>query len=38
MFNNIREEDLEAGRRALGGGGVGARVPLIVVHGTGAWL
>lgn len=38
MFNNIREEDLEAGRRALGGGGVGARVPLIVDHGKGALL
>lgn len=38
MFENIREEDLEAGRRALGGGGVGARVPLIVDHGEGSVL
>ncbi len=38
MFDHVSEEDLEAGRRALGGGGVGARVPLTVSHGEGAVL
>ena len=38
MFENVKPEDLEAGRRALGGGGVGAKVPLTVSHGEGAVL
>ena len=32
------EADLEAGRHALGGGGVGARIPLTVSHGEGSLL
>jgi 4-aminobutyrate aminotransferase-like enzyme len=32
------EDDLEAGRRALGGGGVGAHVPFTVSHGEGSTL
>ena len=38
MFENITKEDLEAGRRAMGGGGVGAAVPLVVDRGEGAVL
>ncbi len=38
MFDNITEADLEAGRNALGGGGVGNRIPLVVDHGEGAIL
>ena len=38
MFENVTEADLEAGRLALGGGGVGARVPLTVSHGEGSTL
>lgn len=38
MFENYTEADLEAGRRALGGGGVGNKVPILVDHGLGAEL
>lgn len=38
MFNNPLESDLEAGRRALGGGGVGSHIPLMVSRGEGAVL
>ncbi len=38
MFDNPLESDLEAGRRALGGGGVGSHIPLTVSHGEGAVL
>ena len=38
MFENYTEADLEAGRRALGGGGVGAKVELVVDRGEGAVL
>jgi 4-aminobutyrate aminotransferase-like enzyme len=37
MFN-YTEADLEAGRRALGGGGVGNPINLVVDHGEGAVL
>jgi 4-aminobutyrate aminotransferase-like enzyme len=32
------ESDLDAGRRAMGGGGVGNKVPILVDHGLGAEL
>ena len=38
MFENVTQEDMEAGRRALGGGGVGAPVKLTVSHGEGSVL
>jgi len=38
MFENYTEADLEAGRRAMGGGGVGNKVPILVDHGVGAEL
>jgi 4-aminobutyrate aminotransferase-like enzyme len=37
MFD-YSEDDLEAGRRTLGGGGVGARISLTVSHGEGSIL
>jgi 4-aminobutyrate aminotransferase-like enzyme len=38
MFDDYTAADLEAGRRALGGGGVGNKVPILVDHGIGAEL
>ncbi|MEJ2708124.1 MAG: aspartate aminotransferase family protein [Anaerolineales bacterium] len=38
MYENVTESDLEAGRRALGGGGVGTRLNLTVARGEGAVL
>lgn len=38
MFENVSESDLEAGRLALAGGSVGARLDLVVDHGEGAVL
>ncbi len=38
MFENVRPEDLEAGRRALGGGGVGAPLKFTVDRGEGCVL
>ena len=38
MFTQYNEADLEAGRQALGGGGVGARLDLVVDRGDGAVL
>ncbi|MGW8225403.1 MAG: aspartate aminotransferase family protein [Anaerolineales bacterium] len=38
MFSNYTESDLEAGRKAFGGGGVGSEVPILVDHGKGALL
>lgn len=36
MFENVTEADLEAGRKALLGGGVGGGLPLVVARGQGA--
>ena len=36
MFENVTEADLEAGRRALMGGGVGGGLPIVIDHGQGA--
>ena len=36
MFENVTEADLEAGRRALLGGGVGGGLPIVIDHGQGA--
>lgn len=38
MFTNYSEADLEAGRKAFGGGGVGSEVPIVVDYGKGARL
>jgi len=38
VFSNYTEADLEAGRRAFGGGGVGSEVPIVVDYGEGARL
>lgn len=38
MFEQYTESDLEAGRRALGGGGVGNKLPILVDHGVGSEL
>lgn len=38
LYEGVIEADLEAGRRALGGGGVGVAIPLVVDHGEGAVL
>lgn len=38
MFTNYTESDLEAGRKAFGGGGVGSEVPIVVDYGKGALL
>ncbi len=38
MFENISKETLEAGWQALGGGGVGSAIPMIVSHGEGSTL
>lgn len=38
MFSNYTESDLEAGRKAFGGGGVGSEVPILVDYGKGALL
>lgn len=38
MFTNYSEADLEAGRKAFGGGGVGNEVPIVVDRGKGALL
>jgi 4-aminobutyrate aminotransferase-like enzyme len=38
VFTNYSESDLEAGRKAFGGGGVGSEVPIVVDHGNGALL
>jgi len=38
VFSNYTESDLEAGRKAFGGGGVGSEVPILVDHGKGALL
>ena len=38
MFTNYTEVDLDAGRKAFGGGGVGNEVPIVVDHGKGALL
>ncbi len=38
MFTNYTESDLVAGRKAIGGGGVGSEVPILVDYGKGALL
>jgi 4-aminobutyrate aminotransferase-like enzyme len=38
MFADYTEADLEAGRRAMGGGGVGNKVPILVDYGAGSEL
>lgn len=38
MFAQYDDTDLEAGRRAMGGGGVGNKVPIMVERGLGAEL
>ena len=38
MYENVTPEDLEAGWNALGGGGVGAHVPITVARGEGSTL
>lgn len=38
MFSNYTESDLEAGRKAFGGGGVGSEIPIVVDYGKGALL
>lgn len=38
MFTNYTESDLVAGRKAIGGGGVGSEVPIVVDYGKGALL
>ena len=38
MFTNYSESDLEAGRKAFGGGGVGGEIPIVVDYGKGALL
>jgi 4-aminobutyrate aminotransferase-like enzyme len=38
VFTNYTEGDLDAGRKAFGGGGVGNEVPIVVDHGKGALL
>ncbi|MFL7894417.1 MAG: aspartate aminotransferase family protein [Anaerolineales bacterium] len=38
MFSNYTESDLEAGRKAFGGGGVGSEIPILVDYGKGALL
>ncbi|HUV27573.1 MAG TPA: aspartate aminotransferase family protein [Anaerolineales bacterium] len=38
MFTNYSESDLEAGRKAFGGGGVGDEIPFVVDYGKGALL
>ena len=38
MFTNYSESDLEAGRKAFGGGGVGGEIPFVVDYGKGALL
>jgi len=38
MFEHVTEADLEAGRRALMGGGVGGEIPIVVARGEGALL
>ena len=38
MFTNYTESDLDAGRKAIGGGGVGSEVPILVDYGKGALL
>jgi 4-aminobutyrate aminotransferase-like enzyme len=38
VFTNYTESDLEAGRKAFGGGGVGSEVPIVVDYGIGALL
>jgi 4-aminobutyrate aminotransferase-like enzyme len=38
VFTNYTESDLEAGRKAFGGGGVGSEVPIVVDYGKGALL
>ncbi|MFN3309441.1 MAG: aminotransferase class III-fold pyridoxal phosphate-dependent enzyme, partial [Anaerolineales bacterium] len=38
MFETIKAEDLEAGWKALGGGGVGSAIPIVVSHGKGSTL
>jgi len=38
VFTNYTESDLVAGRKAIGGGGVGSEVPILVDYGKGALL
>ncbi len=38
MYEKISKETLEAGWQALGGGGVGSAIPMIVSHGEGSIL
>ena len=38
MFTSYTESDLDAGRKAIGGGGVGSEVPIVVDYGKGALL
>jgi len=38
VFSNYTESDLEAGRKAFGGGGVGSEIPILVDYGKGALL
>jgi 4-aminobutyrate aminotransferase-like enzyme len=38
VFTNYSESDLEAGRKAFGGGGVGGEIPIVVDYGKGALL
>jgi 4-aminobutyrate aminotransferase-like enzyme len=38
VFTNYTESDLDAGRKAIGGGGVGSEVPILVDYGKGALL
>jgi 4-aminobutyrate aminotransferase-like enzyme len=38
VFSNYSEADLEAGRKAFGGGGVGSEIPIVVDYGQGARL
>jgi len=38
MFEHVSKEDLEAGWKALGGGGVGSAIPIVVSHGEGSTL
>jgi 4-aminobutyrate aminotransferase-like enzyme len=38
VFSNYTESDLEAGRKAFGGGGVGGEIPILVDYGKGSLL
>jgi 4-aminobutyrate aminotransferase-like enzyme len=38
VFSNYTESDLEAGRKAFGGGGVGSEIPIVVDYGKGSLL